>query len=291
MPVQTDGPEDYKAKYKTLKRKLKLLIYENECFQEELRKAQRALLRVRRDKSFLLDRLLQYQRGPDSSSDSEQTEDSDVEVDAKGDHKSCRKRLSMEGATPGSSSSQTPPTKPPSKKKKSSGGGGSGGGGGGGTTAGGGGGGGSSIGKSSKQSGKQTPGVVGVSISGGAVVQVGPGVTPASAATHHPVMRKLTHAQLTTANLHLQGGVARRTIGAVAGGVVGHLSDGQLSREEVERRLAARQPLSDFTTTTPSLTLPNQLFSDNIMEGDFMEEEVETSPSNIDDDVTVDNYD
>ncbi|MPC52778.1 INO80 complex subunit E [Portunus trituberculatus] len=87
MPVQTDGPEDYKAKYKTLKRKLKLLIYENECFQEELRKAQRALLRVRRDKSFLLDRLLQYQRGPDSSSDSEQTEDSDVEVDAKGDHK------------------------------------------------------------------------------------------------------------------------------------------------------------------------------------------------------------
>lgn len=59
----------------------------------------------------------------------------------------------------------------------------------------------------------------------------------------------------------------------------------------MERRLAARQPLSDFTTTTVSLTLPNQLFSDNIMEGDFMEEEVETSPSNIEDDVTVDNYD
>lgn len=56
---------------------------ENECFQEELRKAQRALLRVRRDKSFLLDRLLQYQRGPDSSSDSEQTEESDTETDTK----------------------------------------------------------------------------------------------------------------------------------------------------------------------------------------------------------------
>ncbi|KAG7169089.1 hypothetical protein Hamer_G018866 [Homarus americanus] len=51
MPVQTDGPEDYKAKYKTLKRKLKLLIY--------------------------------YQRGPDSSSDSEQTEESDTENDSK----------------------------------------------------------------------------------------------------------------------------------------------------------------------------------------------------------------
>lgn len=65
------------------------LLQENECFQEELRKAQRALLRVRRDKSFLLDRLLQYQRGPDSSTDSEQTEESDTEVDAKGDHKRC----------------------------------------------------------------------------------------------------------------------------------------------------------------------------------------------------------
>ncbi|XP_063592525.1 uncharacterized protein LOC134769716 [Penaeus indicus] len=106
MPVQTDGPEDYKANYKTLKRKLKLLIYENECFQEELRKAQRALLRVRRDKSFLLDRLLQYHRGPDSSSDSEQTEESDTENDAKLDTKSCRKRLSLEGSGGGSNSSQ-----------------------------------------------------------------------------------------------------------------------------------------------------------------------------------------
>ncbi|XP_071519556.1 uncharacterized protein [Panulirus ornatus] len=224
MPVQTDGPEDYKAKYKTLKRKLKLLIYENECFQEELRKAQRALLRVRRDKSFLLDRLLQYQRGPDSSSDSEQTEESDTETDTKMEAKSCRKRLSMEGSAAGSASSQGSLTKPPSKKKKSSSSSSST----------------SNVSKSSKQSGKQVS--------------------------------------------------ARRQ---VVGGVVGstQASDGQLSREEVERRLAARQPMNDFNTTTVSLTLPNQLFSDNIMEGDFMEEEVETSPSNIEDDVTVDNYD
>ncbi|XP_050739522.1 POU domain, class 4, transcription factor 1-like isoform X2 [Eriocheir sinensis] len=325
MPVQTDGPEDHKAKYKTLKRKLKLLIYENECFQEELRKAQRALLRVRRDKSFLLDRLLQYQRGPDSSTDSEQTEESDAEVDAKGDHK--RKRLAMEGTAPGSSSSQTPPSKPPSKKKKSSSsGGGSGGGGGGG---GGSGGGSSSSSKASKQSGKQIPGMVGVSSSSnnsgggggggvvGAIVQAGVGMAnPVASAT--PTMRKLAASHLTAGSLHAQagggnqaaaaaaaaaiaaaGGVAGTRRSLVAGGGVvgvggvvgGHQSDGQLSREEVERRLAARQPLSDFTTTTVSLTLPNQLFSDNIMEGDFMEEEVETSPSNIEDDVTVDNYD
>lgn len=119
-----------------------------------------------------------------------------------------------------------------------------------------------------------------------------------------------------------------------SGGTVG-VTDGQLTREEVERRLAARQPMNDYTTTTVSLTLPNQLFSD-IMEGlvdesilyslkfsqmlqvilsilfvfdnmkickaysdntctfhprDFKEEEIETSPSNIDDDITVDNYD
>lgn len=65
--------------------------------------------------------------------------------------------------------------------------------------------------------------------------------------------------------VHLLQITARRP--GIAGAVgVAHTSDGQLSREEVERRLAARQPMNDFTTTV-SLTLPNQLFSDNIMEG------------------------
>uniref|UniRef100_A0A8D0H411 INO80 complex subunit E n=1 Tax=Sphenodon punctatus TaxID=8508 RepID=A0A8D0H411_SPHPU len=56
---------------------------EQECFQEELRKAQRKLLKVSRDKSFLLDRLLQYENVDDESSDSEATassENSDGEV-------------------------------------------------------------------------------------------------------------------------------------------------------------------------------------------------------------------
>ncbi|CAM9119077.1 unnamed protein product [Bubo scandiacus] len=51
----------YKRRYRALKRRLKLLLYEQECFQEELRRAQRKLLKVSRDKSFLLDRLLQYE--------------------------------------------------------------------------------------------------------------------------------------------------------------------------------------------------------------------------------------
>ncbi|XP_013399918.1 INO80 complex subunit E [Lingula anatina] len=78
MPVAQDGqdpnstPEvDYKQKYRVLKRKLKYLIFEQECFTEELRKAQRKLLKVSRDKSFLLDRLLQYEKLEDSSSESE----------------------------------------------------------------------------------------------------------------------------------------------------------------------------------------------------------------------------
>ncbi|XP_037790979.1 uncharacterized protein LOC119586338 isoform X1 [Penaeus monodon] len=324
MPVQTDGPEDYKANYKTLKRKLKLLIYENECFQEELRKAQRALLRVRRDKSFLLDRLLQYHRGPDSSSDSEQTEESDTENDAKLDTKSCRKRLSLEGSGGGSNSSQGPLGKPPLKKKKSSNNS-------------------SSSSKSSKQGSKQEGNKTAkqpeetqtsleniflaaellkchqshpslchstTKIAAGSTI-TGSGSTSGSSSTSGQattstsnivtsnssnnsisnvtnsgaMVRKLAGSNVPSGSSPAQLPTRRPGMGGSTG--VAHTSDGQLSREEVERRLAARQPMNDFTTTV-SLTLPNQLFSDNIMEGDFMEEEVETSPSYIEEDVTVD---
>ncbi|XP_071789950.1 uncharacterized protein [Asterias amurensis] len=72
-----------KAKYRALKRKLRFLIYEQECFQEELRRAQRKLLKISRDKSFLLDRLLQYERVEGSSSASESTASSDSEKESK----------------------------------------------------------------------------------------------------------------------------------------------------------------------------------------------------------------
>ncbi|KAI3361172.1 hypothetical protein L3Q82_013369 [Scortum barcoo] len=83
MNGQADVEVDYKRKYKNLKRKLKFLVYEQECFQEELRRAQRKLLKVSRDKSFLLDRLLQYERVDEDSSDSDATvssENSEGEV-------------------------------------------------------------------------------------------------------------------------------------------------------------------------------------------------------------------
>ncbi|XP_073403517.1 INO80 complex subunit E isoform X2 [Dendrobates tinctorius] len=77
MNGQAGGEVDYKRRYKNLKRKLKFLIYEQECFQEELRRAQRKLLRVSRDKSFLLDRIIQYENVDDDSSDSDLTASSD----------------------------------------------------------------------------------------------------------------------------------------------------------------------------------------------------------------------
>lgn len=73
---------NYKQKYQTLKKKLRLLVYEQESFVDELRKSQRKLLKVSRDRSFLLDRLLQYEHIDASSSDSESTASSDSGNDA-----------------------------------------------------------------------------------------------------------------------------------------------------------------------------------------------------------------
>lgn len=50
---------------------------ENEFFQDALRSSQRRLLKVTRDRSFLLDRLLQYEKPENTSSESDDTETSD----------------------------------------------------------------------------------------------------------------------------------------------------------------------------------------------------------------------
>ncbi|XP_034145028.1 INO80 complex subunit E isoform X2 [Esox lucius] len=97
MNGQADIEMDYKRKYKNLKRKLKFLVYEQECFQEELRRSQRKLLKVSRDKSFLLDRLLQYERVDEDSSDSEATassENSEGEGPRERERDGTRKRSS-----------------------------------------------------------------------------------------------------------------------------------------------------------------------------------------------------
>ncbi|XP_014056493.1 INO80 complex subunit E isoform X2 [Oncorhynchus nerka] len=107
MNGQADMEVDYKQKYKNLKRKLKFLVYEQECFQEELRRSQRKLLKVSRDKSFLLDRLLQYERVDEDSSDSDATASSEnSEGEGTRERDGGKKRRSSPGVgLPSSSSS------------------------------------------------------------------------------------------------------------------------------------------------------------------------------------------
>uniref|UniRef100_A0AAF5PPE0 INO80 complex subunit E n=1 Tax=Wuchereria bancrofti TaxID=6293 RepID=A0AAF5PPE0_WUCBA len=64
-------PVTAKEEYRELKHRFKFLVYENECYQEELRNLQRKLLKLSRDKNFLLDRLLLYEKLSDSSDESD----------------------------------------------------------------------------------------------------------------------------------------------------------------------------------------------------------------------------
>ncbi|CRK91409.1 CLUMA_CG005082, isoform A, partial [Clunio marinus] len=85
---------NYKQQYLQLKKKLKLLLFENEFFQENLRQNQKRLLKVSKDRSFLLDRLLKYE--PTESTESEGTETSDDETKVGG-----KKRKTDSGSTLG----------------------------------------------------------------------------------------------------------------------------------------------------------------------------------------------
>lgn len=113
-----DSQEDtinYKEQYRSFKRKLKFLIYENECFQEALRTNQRRMLKVSRDRSFLLDRLLNYEKVEVTSSESDDTESSDDET-GRADAK--RRKIDMGLGNFSSSVSTSGPSKTSSAKKK-----------------------------------------------------------------------------------------------------------------------------------------------------------------------------
>ncbi|XP_054035218.1 INO80 complex subunit E [Dryobates pubescens] len=115
--AESDGGGGYKRRYRALKRRLKLLLYEQECFQEELRRAQRKLLKVSRDKSFLLDRLLQYEAVDDDSSDSEATassENSDGEGAKGAEAPPAKRKRSPSPATPSFPSATPTPYMVPS---------------------------------------------------------------------------------------------------------------------------------------------------------------------------------
>uniref|UniRef100_A0A182UI37 INO80 complex subunit E N-terminal domain-containing protein n=1 Tax=Anopheles melas TaxID=34690 RepID=A0A182UI37_9DIPT len=78
---------DFRTMYSDLKKKVKILIQENVFFQNNLRANQKRLLKITRDRCFLLDRLAEYEREVLSSSDSDETVESEdsarVEVQPK----------------------------------------------------------------------------------------------------------------------------------------------------------------------------------------------------------------
>ncbi|XP_055709842.1 INO80 complex subunit E isoform X2 [Phlebotomus papatasi] len=105
---------DFKAQYQILKKKFKFLIYENEFLQDSLRITQRRYLKASRDKSFLLDKLLQYEKPELTSSESEETETSDDE----GTRSDQVKRKKLDGISSGTNSIQSRNSNVQPKRKK-----------------------------------------------------------------------------------------------------------------------------------------------------------------------------
>ncbi|KAI4470619.1 hypothetical protein MML48_1g02520 [Holotrichia oblita] len=106
-----------RTQYKFLKGKLKHLLYENECFQQALRSAQKRLLSITRDRSFLLDRLLLYEKTDNSSTESDETDSSDEESIKMETAKKRRIDVSSTSQTNGSYLSGGKSIAPTKKKK------------------------------------------------------------------------------------------------------------------------------------------------------------------------------
>nr|SVE75547.1 EOG090X0LZH [Daphnia dolichocephala] len=123
MALESFDNEDmvFKDKYRNLKRKLKFLIYENECFSMEIRNMEKRLLRILKDRTFLLDMLTQHEAPSPAfeSSDDDMTDSSDGEVKMQHKNSDRKKKLKTERGnkkTPGIPSK--PRRKPPSKLDK-----------------------------------------------------------------------------------------------------------------------------------------------------------------------------
>ncbi|KAF2368610.1 hypothetical protein FHG87_000619 [Trinorchestia longiramus] len=247
---------------------------ENVCFKEELDKANRALLQVQQDKSFLLEQLLPYHQPLASSSDSDLTDYSDNE---NGSVALTKKKRVSEGsnAAPnmqvasqclnGSSSSSAFPLHSTNSSKNPGMGG-------------------KGIPKPSISSKPSSVSAAAGTVAGGkkkaaTAITTRGGKQPGRARQRRaPTKPTKDQASLSADRL---GGQVGMLVDPTDGELRG-LGEAELSREEVERHLLARQTIAELHTPV-SLTLPNQLFSDNLMDGDLLSEEIETT-SNLDDD-------
>lgn len=259
MPISDEAAApvvSYRQKYRNLKRKLKYLLYENECFQEELRKAQRKLLKVTRDKSFLLDQILQYESIDSSSSDSDATVSSDSEselrVEPPPPPAAKKKKLSVTPVEtssvhhlPSVSATAVPTASPscsiPIKTEIVSGPGTSG------TT---------SLGVLPTLAAKSTvlmPPSTSLNPTAEKKKKVARTAKPAAtvSAPPQPLPKQL-----------LAAGIPKRMMEvAVADALAVGRLDGHMTSEEVERHLEARQALRDLLPEKAPLTVPAELFS------------------------------
>lgn len=255
MPISDEaaGPVvSYRQKYRNLKRKLKYLLYENECFQEELRKAQRKLLKVTRDKSFLLDQLLQYESIDSSSSDSDATLSSDSESELRVEPPPAAKKKKLSLAPVETSSAHHLPsvsaTAVPSVSPSCS------------------------IAIKTEivpgpgPSGAASLGVL-PTLAAKSVVLMPPGASlnPTAekkkkvARTSKPAATVSAPPQPLPKQL-LAVGMPKRMVEVADALAVGRL-DGHMTSEEVERHLEARQALRDLLPEKAPLTVPAELFS------------------------------
>lgn len=256
---EDDSPDEempnYKDQYRNLKRKLKFLIYENECFQEALRSTQRKLLKVNRDKSFLLDRLLQYEKVDNSFSESDVTESSEDEniriepvkkkkLDNTLNHNNMNNSTSQNVSTiPINSTTiiptiQTPPTSlaPP-----------------------------------------QLPTTINTTIN-----TMTPTIKPISTSKKKkittPKQQKVQNPPIQTNNPPMQ----TNNISSM----VSMMSDGHMTPEEVERHLESRQTYLELVPEKAPPTVPTEMFSnDPSLDSESNDiGELEASPSHLGDD-------
>lgn len=263
MPISDEASVpvvSYRQKYRNLKRKLKFLLYENECFQEELRKAQRKLLKVTRDKSFLLDQILQYESIDSSSSDSDATvssdSDSELRVEPPPPPPAVKKKKPSSVPPVESSNVHHIPVASVSAAAVPS----------------------ASPSCSIQIKTEITPGPLPVTnataslgvlptLTAKSAVLLPPGASlnPAAekkkkvARASKPPPATMTAPQPTSKQL-LVSGVPKRIVEAADALSVSRL-DGHMTSEEVERHLEARQALRDLLPEKAPLTVPAELFS------------------------------
>nr|CAG4650672.1 EOG090X0LZH [Sida crystallina] len=110
----------FKEKYRSLKRKLKYLIYENECFSVEIRNMEKKLLRILKDRTFLLDLLMQHESvSPEfDTTDDDLTDSSEEESKSRIKNSEKKKKLKMTSTTKKTAGTVNKPKKKPISKQE-----------------------------------------------------------------------------------------------------------------------------------------------------------------------------